>query len=107
MRRPFHPPAPAPALALAPALAAAGLAACGGGPSDKAGGAAPPITLRLGTPDEPARAASDAVERFAARVRQLSDGRIRIKIVWEAGGRDVPRRDQRVAAQVRTGTLDA
>jgi TRAP-type C4-dicarboxylate transport system substrate-binding protein len=94
-------------LAAALALAAAGLAACGGGQADKAGGSAPPVTLRLGTPDEPARAASDDVERFAARVRQLSGSRIKIKIVWEAGGRDAPRRDQRVAELVRTGTLDA
>ena len=61
----------------------------------------------IGTPDEPARPGSDDVERFAARVRQLSGGRVRIKIVWEAGGRDLPRREPRVAELVRTGTLDA
>ena len=95
------------ALAAALAVAAAGLAACGGAQTDKAGGSAAPVTLRLGTPDERARVASDDVEHFADAVKRYSAGRINVKIAWEAGGRDVPRRDQRVAELVRAGTLDA
>src|SRR4051794_2165214 len=89
------------------ALAAICLAGCGGGQADKAGGTAAPVTLRLGSPDEPERPGSDDVERFAARVKQLSDGRMRVKIAWEAGGRNLPRREPNVAELVRGGTLDA
>src|SRR4051812_22178535 len=89
------------------ALAAICLAGCGGGQADKAGGTAAPVTLRLGSPDEPERPGSDDVERFAARVKQLSDGRMRVKIAWEAGGRSLPRREPNVAELVRAGTLDA
>ena len=62
------------------------------GPADNAGGSATPGTLRLGTPiSEPARAASDNGERFAARVGRLPGGRIKIRIAWEAGpGRAAP-----------------
>ena len=64
-----------------------------------------PVTLRIGTDDEPGKPASDQIEQFARRVDKLSDGEIRIKPVWHAAG-DVPDWDQRVGRMVSSGELD-
>jgi TRAP-type C4-dicarboxylate transport system substrate-binding protein len=45
----------------------------------KAGGEGPPLTLRLGTDDEPGRRAADQIADFARRVDELSDGRVSIR----------------------------
>src|SRR5262245_29097715 len=89
---------------LAFVLAAAG---CGGGDE---GGAAKtaeikPVTLRIGTDDEPGRPAADQIEELARRAAKLSDGAIRIEPVWHAAG-DGPDWDQRVARMVTGGELD-
>jgi TRAP-type C4-dicarboxylate transport system substrate-binding protein len=89
---------------LAVALAAAG---CGGGDE---GGAAKtaeikPVTLRIGTDDEPGRPAADQIEELARRAAKLSNGAIRIEPVWHAAG-DGPDWDQRVARMVTNGELD-
>jgi TRAP-type C4-dicarboxylate transport system substrate-binding protein len=84
-------------------LGAIALAGCGDTQADKAGGSARPIVLRLGTPNGPDRPESDDIEHFAARVRELSGGEMRVTIVWSAAGGP----EQPVAAMVRHGTLDA
>jgi TRAP-type C4-dicarboxylate transport system substrate-binding protein len=64
------------------ALAAGG--GCSGG--DKAGGSGGVVTLRLATDDTPDAPSSPPVKEFARQVRRLSDGRLRIRIGWEANG---------------------
>jgi len=80
--------------------------ACSSNPASKAGGAEPPIILKMGTNDSPDRPASDQIEEFAARVAELSDGVITVEPVWRVGGTDSPNWDQAVARQVVNGELD-
>jgi TRAP-type C4-dicarboxylate transport system substrate-binding protein len=80
-------------------------AACGGG-SDKAGGDAPTITLRLATMEGRGAPYTDTVEEFARQVADLSGGELRIKIIWGgAAGTYGPRAEQDVAALVQSGKL--
>ena len=65
-------------------LSAAG---CTDEPSSKAGGASPPVTLRIGTNDEPGRPSARAIEEFARQVTGRSHGQIRIEPVWQAAGK--------------------
>lgn len=73
---------------------------------NKAGGNSPPVTLRIGTNDEPGRPSSRAIEEFARQVGTRSHGQIRVEPVWQAAGTDVPGWDQAVAHQVMNGDLD-
>jgi TRAP-type C4-dicarboxylate transport system substrate-binding protein len=86
-------------------LSAAG---CTDEPSSKAGGSSPPVTLRIGTNDEPGAPAARAIEEFARQVTARSHGQIRIEPVWEAAaGMSVAAGwDQVVARQVVDGRLD-
>ncbi len=87
-------------------LAAATFAGCAGGEdATKAGGSAPPLTLRIGTADPPGRPGSDQVEEFARRVKELSRGRLRVEPVWDADGAGADW-DQEVARMVVSGGLD-
>jgi len=87
-------------------LALAGGAGCSSG-GDKAGGSGGIVTLRLASDDPPDREASQQVKEFARQVRRLSDGRLRIRIDWEANGSGVkhpPRAwDQKTAQKVIDG----
>jgi TRAP-type C4-dicarboxylate transport system substrate-binding protein len=79
-------------------------AGCSGG--DKAGGSGGFVTLRLASDDLPDTAASQQIKEFARRVRRLSDGRLRIRIDWEANGSGTkhPRGfDQKTAQKVMDG----
>lgn len=89
---------------LAGAMASLALAGCSSGEQAGSDGAGP-ITLRIGTDDEPGRPAADQIEELARRVNQLSDGAVRIKPVWHAAG-DGADWDQRVARMVTSGELD-
>jgi TRAP-type C4-dicarboxylate transport system substrate-binding protein len=66
-------------------LALAAGAGCSSG-GDKAGGSGGIVTLRLASDDPPDAAASPQIKEFARQVRRLSDGRLRIHVVWEANG---------------------
>jgi TRAP-type C4-dicarboxylate transport system substrate-binding protein len=88
--------------AAAAVLSAAGCTATGG---SKAGGAAAPVTLRIGTNDEPGRPAARAIDEFARQVAARSHGQIRIEPVWQAAGA-TPAWDQVVAQAVVNGRLD-
>ena len=81
-------------------------AACSSGAASKAGGGEPPIVLKIGTNDSPGRPAADQIEEFAARVADLSEGKILIEPVWRVGGMNAPNWDQMVARQVGSGELD-
>jgi TRAP-type C4-dicarboxylate transport system substrate-binding protein len=80
--------------------------ACTHRPVSKAGGDPPPVTLRIGTDDEPGRPAADAIEEFARQVQKRSHGRVRIEPVWQAAGVNPKNFDQAVAALVESGRLE-
>ncbi len=84
--------------------------ACGGG-SDKSGGDAPTTTLRLATMEERGAPYTESVEEFARQVEELSDGSLRLQVVWSAAnellGGYGPRAEQDVAALVQSGKLAA
>jgi TRAP-type C4-dicarboxylate transport system substrate-binding protein len=76
--------------------------------SDKAGGSDAPVVLRMaypykandGQPDEP------ALRYFADRVAEVSDGRVRVRISFNAAGDDVPGTEKKVARMVQSGQFD-
>jgi len=73
----------------AAALVMAGLAGCSA-PVESGSPVAAPITLTIGTDDEPGAPAADQIEYFADRVADLSDGAITIEPEWKAAGEDKP-----------------
>jgi len=82
--------------------------ACSCAPSDKPGPSptpVTPITLRIGTDDEPDRPATDQINHFAAEVKRISNDQLVIEPVWHAAG-DQDNWDQAVARLVVAGTLD-
>jgi C4-dicarboxylate-binding protein DctP len=65
-----------------------GLTACSAGTSPPAGGGGPPptvtVTLTLGVPDSPGLPPEfQDIAYFARQVRQISGGRMKIRILWE------------------------
>lgn len=74
----------------------------------KAGGAATPVTLRLGTDDESSGPTGRVIKAFAEQVREMSGATIRIEPVFSAGksGGDTKDWDQRVARMVVAGKLE-
>lgn len=95
---------------LAVVVLSASAAACGG-ESDKSGGDAPTISLRMAALDGRGAADADNIEEFARQVEDLSGGRLRIRIIWK-GAEELldgygPRAEQDVAALVQTGELAA
>jgi TRAP-type C4-dicarboxylate transport system substrate-binding protein len=90
---------------MAVALAGPVLAGCSSDEDDATADSGKPVTLRIGTDDEPGRPAADQIQELARRVSKLSGGEIRIKPVWHAAG-DGPDWDQRVARMVTSGELD-
>jgi TRAP-type C4-dicarboxylate transport system substrate-binding protein len=67
-----------------------------------------PIVLRLGTGDPLGRPDTPVVGRFANAVEELSDGRMRVEVVWEAAGSSDPPNghDQGVVGLVQDRDLD-
>jgi TRAP-type C4-dicarboxylate transport system substrate-binding protein len=87
--------------------AVTGLAACsaGSGPPGTSGGPPAPVTLTLGVPDSAGTPAESAdITSFARLVRQLSGGRMSIRIMWEVSPATNP--EPAIAALVRAGTVD-
>ena len=76
------------------------------GDSTKAGSASSPVTLRIGTDDDPGAVAASQIEEFARQVDSLSDGRLVIEPVWSAAGESVVDVDQLIARMVMTGELE-
>jgi TRAP-type C4-dicarboxylate transport system substrate-binding protein len=92
------------AVAVLVLVAAAGCS--GQSAADKAGGSGGPVTLRIGTSDQPGRPGSEQIEEFRRQVERLSGRRLRIQPVWQAAGRNVDDWDQRVGRMVVRGELD-
>ena len=81
--------------------------ACGdAGSSTKAGGAGPPVTLRIGTEDDAGRPGALQIEEFARLVDERSDGRITIEPIYDANEPEAADWDQVVARKVVSGELD-
>ncbi len=97
---------------LALALLLCGVAGAGcsllssGGAADKAGGHGRAVTLRLAYPDGPGNAPAHAADYFARRVLELSGGRMRVRILWQAGGYQSKRWELRVVQMVRSGRAE-
>ncbi len=82
--------------------------ACSGAPSDKpaqSAASATPITLRIGTNDNPDTPGTNEINHFAAEVMQISHGQLTIEPVWGAAG-EIKSWDQVVARQVVAGDLE-
>ena len=87
---------------------AAGLTACSGGaPRNKAGGPPPPVTVTLGTPDDPAVSLPDTqdITYFARQVHQLSGGQMNIRILWRVTP-EATNSEPATAALVKDGKVD-
>ena len=65
-----------------------------------------PVTLRLAYTDLEENPPARAAAYFADRVRQLSDGRLRVEILWQAGGYESPRWELAVTDMVRSGKAE-
>lgn len=97
----------APALALVAALLGALAAGCSGdGADDKAGGSNAPTVLRLAVAEDAEQPESVHARRFASRVAALSDGSLRVRIVYDAGGEESAAYEARIARMVRNGKFD-
>ena len=96
-------------IALCAALVAP-LAGCGAGlgrdSADKAGGSTSPVVLRLGASDNITIAESRNVQYFAAQVKKLSGGTLRVQLVFQAAGDNYPDVESRTARRVRGGDFD-
>ena len=67
-----------------------------------------PVVIRLGAADPRGRPDTPVVEGFVAAVEELSDGGMRVEVVWEAAGPSGPRDggEQGVVGLVQDGELD-
>jgi hypothetical protein len=93
-------------MVMAAVAASMALVACAGGSGgDKAGGETAPVTLRIGTNDDPGKPGAAQIEEFSRQVQKLSKGQVRIEPVWQAAG-DADDWDQVVARRVVRGDLD-
>ena len=91
-------------LALA-ALVAATSVGCGGD-GDKAGGSNAPEEVRLAVAEDADQPDARFVRDFAARVSSLSDGQLRVRVVWDAAGQQVADPERRIARMVRDGRFE-
>jgi TRAP-type C4-dicarboxylate transport system substrate-binding protein len=83
---------------------AAGCSLDGGG--DKAGGSSAPVVLRLAAAEDAEQPESQHARYFASRVSKLSDGAVRVRIVYDAGGEENAGYETRLAAMVREGEFE-
>jgi TRAP-type transport system periplasmic protein len=66
-------------------LLAAACSSTGEEPSPAQSPTSDPVVIRLGTGDPRGRPDTPVVERFAEAVEEISDGGMRVEVVWEAG----------------------
>ncbi len=89
-------------------LITAACSSAGGEPSPTEPPTSDPVVIRLGTGDPRGRPDTPVVERFADAVEGMSDGNMRIEVVWEAGGdsSDPDGFEKGVVRLVQEGELD-
>ena len=97
------------ALLLLTALISGAVSACdleGGGDADKAGGSEAPEVLRLAVADDAEQPDAPFARYFARRVAALSDGSVRVRVVWDAAGQSSPGYELGIAQRVRDGDFE-
>ena len=90
-------------------LLTAACASTGEEPSPSQAPTSDPVVIRLGTGDPRGRPDTRVVERFAEAVEEGSDGRMRVEVVWEAGGDSSDPKggfETGVVGHVQAGELD-
>ena len=94
---------------LATALILGALSACdvgGDGDADKAGGSEAPKLLRLAVADDAEQPDAPFARYFARRVSALSDGSVRVRVVWDAAGQSSPGYELGIAQRVHDGDFE-
>ena len=86
------------------AALAAGCSVSGNDDADKAGGSDAPDVLRLAVADDADQPDAPFARYFARRVSALSDGSVRVRVVWDAAGQDSPGYELGIARLVRMVT---
>jgi TRAP-type C4-dicarboxylate transport system substrate-binding protein len=86
--------------------AAAGCSVTGDSDGDKAGGSEAPKLLRLAVADDSEQPDAPFARYFADRVRALSGGALRVRIVWDAAGQDSPGYELGIARLVHNGDFE-
>ena len=76
------------------------------GSADKAGGSTGRVVLRLGAAYGEDQPDAPWVRYFAAQVARLSEGALRVDVVFRVGGNGVPDVEPRLAKRVRDGDYD-
>lgn len=71
-------------------LLAAACSSTGEEPGPTQSPASDPVVIRLGTGDPRGRPDTPVVERFAEAVEELSDGAMRVEVVWQAADTSAP-----------------
>lgn len=94
-----------PVVAVAVLLAALVSGCNTGTVGDKAGSDEPPVELVLGSGDAEGGPGTEVMRNFASRVADRSEGRVTVKIVWNAAG-DATNAEGEIVRQVRDGELD-
>ena len=97
------------ALALVSTVLAAFAAGCsvsGNDDADKAGGSDAPVVLRLAVADDADQPDAPFARYFARQVSSLSDGSVRVRVVWDAAGQDSPGYELGIARLVRDGDFE-
>lgn len=84
----------------------AGCNTSGSDVADKAGGSDAPVVLRLAVADDAEQPDAPFARYFARRAGALSDGSVRVKVVWDAAGQDSPAYEQDIARLVKDGKFE-
>jgi Bacterial extracellular solute-binding protein, family 7 len=75
--------------------------------ADKAGGSDAPLVLRLGDVDsEDYSNTTHVLEYFREQVAKLSEGTLRVRVIYDAAGHERPDVEAQVARKVREGSFD-
>jgi TRAP-type C4-dicarboxylate transport system substrate-binding protein len=76
------------------------------GDGDKAGGSDAPKVLRLAVADDAEQPDAPFARYFARRVSALSDGSVRVRVVWDAAGQGSPGYELGIARLVDDGDFE-
>jgi TRAP-type C4-dicarboxylate transport system substrate-binding protein len=87
------------------AVAVAGCASNSSG-ADKSGGPAAPHSLRVGTVEDDHMSYAPEVKAFANSVSALSNGALKVDVVWAAPGPYTPNSERKLAEMVTSGDID-
>src|SRR6266568_7145629 len=74
--------------------------------ADKAGGSDAPLVLRLGDVDAEDENTTWVIEYFRKQVAKLSEGTLRVRVIYDAAGRERPDVEAQVARKARDGSFD-